>query len=61
MIHDPVNQNANPRKREQKRYRSDEHPATGPIGNGGADQEPKPCQLQKYQKQHHHQAGEGEQ
>jgi hypothetical protein len=61
MIHDPVNQDSDPRKRKQKRDRGDEHAPPWPVWDGRADQVPQPGQLQQDQQQDDNQAGEGQQ
>ena len=61
MIHDAVNQDADPRKRDQKRDRGDEHPPPRAVGDGGADQESQPGQLQQDQQDDNNQAGKGQQ
>ena len=56
MIHDAVNQDADPDECEQERDRGDEHAPARPVGDGGADQESQPGQLQQHQQHGDHQA-----
>jgi len=61
MIHDPVNEDADSHKREQKGDRGDEHALARAVGDGGADEIPQPGQLEEHQQRDDDQAGEGQQ
>ena len=61
MVHDPVDQNAHAHKGDQEGDRGDEHAPPRPVGDGGADQEAQPGQLQQHQQDDDDQAGKGQQ
>jgi hypothetical protein len=61
MVHDSADQDADPDKGDQERDRGDEHAPPRPVGDGGADQESQPGQLQQHQQNHDNQAGKGQQ
>ncbi len=58
---DQPNQDADPHKCEQEGDRGDEHAPPRAVGDGGADQESKPRQLQQDQQDDDDQAGKGQQ
>jgi len=60
MVHDAMDKDPNPNKCNQERNRRDEHAPPRPVRDGGADQEPKPGQLQQHQQNYHDQAGKGQ-
>jgi hypothetical protein len=61
MIHDPVDEDADSNECEQEGDRGKEHAPPRTVGNGGADQESEPRQLQQDQQDNNDQAGEGQQ
>ena len=61
MLHDSVDEEADSGECEQEGDRGDEHAPPRTVGDGGADQESQPRQLQQDQQQHNNQAGKGQQ
>jgi len=61
LMHDQPNQNADAQKGDEERDRGNEHAPPGTVGNGGANENAQPGEMQKHQQHHDDHGGKREQ